>query len=189
MNIAEAEEKVREGMEVHSVSDVDDLPFESYAEIQQLYRQGQLNLGCLLNENVVDNFGTIGQRVMDKILMGSPILAASAAIAVAVFRSEYILLWGILLAFFGLIMAAQPIMRGGKGFGGIVMLFALVAFVYFCIQSNFTTAFLIGTYLIPNFLLTVGREQNRIVMTEVIMSSEILFLYYWVLGNVIVAHK
>ena len=64
-DMLEAIEKIRESLKVHSVSEVDNLPFDSYTEIQELYRQGQLNVGCQLNENVVDNFGTGGQRPHD----------------------------------------------------------------------------------------------------------------------------
>lgn len=189
MNIAEAEQKIRESLKVHSVSEVDNLPFDSYAEIQELYRQGQLNVGCQLNENVVDNFGTGGQRVMNKILLSSPIIAILASIIVAVVRSQYILLCGIPIALIGMFMTTPAIMRSGKGFGGTVLFFIFIAFVYACFKHNFTTAFLLGAYWIPNFLLAVSREQNRMVITDAIMSSELVFLYYFLRGDVHVTRK
>lgn len=189
MNIVKAEQKIRESLKVNSVSEVENLPFDSYSEIQELYRQGQLNIGCLLNENVVDNFGTVGQRVMDKVLLASPIIVILASIIMAVVRSQYILLCGIPIALVGMFMTTSAIMRSGKGFGGGVLFLVFVAFVYFCFQHNFTTAFLLGAYWIPNFLLTVSREQNRMIMTDAIMSSELVFLYYFLRGNVHVMRK
>jgi len=189
MNIAEAEAKIRDSLEVDSVADIDQLPFESYSEIQNLYRQGHLSVGCMLNENVVDNFGSTGQRVMEKILLSSPIVAILASIVVAVVRSQYVLLCGIPLALVGMFMTTPAIMRSGKGFGGTVLAFVFIAFVGACFKHSFVAAFLLGSYWIPNFLLTVSREQNRMVMTEAIMSSELVFLYYFTRGEVHVARR
>lgn len=189
MNISKAEQKISESLKVHSVSEVDSIPFDSYAEIQDLYRNGHLNIGCRLNNSVVDNFGTAGQRVMDKVLLSSPIIAILASIIVAVVWSQYILLCGIPIALFGMFMTTPAIMRSGKGFGGTVLFLVFIAFIYVCFKQYFTASFLLGAYWIPNFLLTVAREQNRMVLTEAIMQSELVFLYYFLREDVYVTRK
>jgi|GEM_PF-1975182 len=189
MNIAEVESKIRDSLEVHSIADVEGIPFESYAEIQNLYRMGHLNIGCIFNGNVVDNFGTTGQRMMEKILLSTPIVAILASIVVAVVQFQYVLLCGIPLALVGMFMTTPVIMRSGKGFGGTVLAFVFIAFVGSCFMHNFTASFLLGTYWVPNFLLTVSREQGRNVMTKAIMSSELVFLYYFLRGEVDVTRR
>lgn len=189
MKIAEAEAKIKGSLEVHSVSEVENFPFGSYAEVQELYRQGRLHVGCRINENVVDNFGTIGQQVMEKVLLSSPVIAILASIAVAIARSQYTLLWGIPLALLGMFMTTPAIMRSGQGFGGTVLGVTFLTFGYYCFKANFVPAFLLGSYWVPNFLLTVSREQNRMVMTDAIMKSELVFLYYLQQGDIHVARK
>lgn len=189
MAIADIEAELRKDLKVQSVTQIEDLPFESYQEIQALYKQDELYTGAWMNENVVDLFGSTGQRVMDKILLSSPILAILTSVILAIVRSEYVLLWGIAAALLALIMTANAIMKSGRGFGGLVLVAAIVAFIYFWSQADFVKTFLLGAYWIPNFLLTVAKEQNRMVMTDAVMSSELVFIYYYLRGEFIVRRK
>lgn len=189
MNRTEIETTLRKDLKVQSVTELADCPFENYAEIQALHKRGELAIGCALNENVVDLFGTSGQRNMDKILLASPVLAIIASIICAIVRSQYVLLWGVALSLLALVMTANAIMKSGRGIGGTILLLVVAGFIYFWIQGDFVKTFLLGAYWIPNFLLTVSKEQNRMVMTDATMSSELVFIYYYLRGEINVSKR
>ncbi|MCB9170953.1 MAG: hypothetical protein H6594_11435 [Flavobacteriales bacterium] len=189
MTLAEIESQLRKDLKVQSVSEIKGLPFKDYEEILALHKQGELRTGTRMNENVVDLFGSQGQRILDKVLLSSPILAIIASIVLAIVRSDYVLLWGIASAILALILTANAIMKSGKGVGGLILIATLAAFIYFWIKGDFVKTFLFGAYWVPNFLLTVSKEQNRLVMTDAVMSSELVFIYYYLRGEFAISRK
>lgn len=126
---------------------------------------------------------------MEMMLLASPIIAVLASVVVAIYKAKYWLLLGIPISLFGMTMTTPGIMRGGQGVGGLFLLIVFGLFVWACIERNFVGAFLLGSCWIPNFLLTVAREQNRQVMTETVLTSEPIFLYYYFREDIHVERK
>lgn len=186
---SDIEAQLRKDLKIQSVAEIEDLPFENYQEIQALYKKGDLLTGARMNQNVVELFGSRGEWLMDKILLSSPLLAIIASIAFAVVRSEYVLLWGIGAAIFALIMTADAIMWSRSGVGSLVLVAAIVAFIYFWTQGQFVRTFILGTYWIPNFLLSVSKEQSKMIMTKAAMTSELVFIYYYTRGEFFIERK
>jgi hypothetical protein len=186
MDVTQVEGKLRESMKVHSVSEVDQIPFDSFEEIQALYKQHKLIVKCAFASNVVETFGPKNLQVIYAILLGSPTLAMILSIIFAIYWSNYYLRIGIPLSLLSGFMTNPGIMRGiGTKFFYILLIFLIISLY----NHNITMTFLLGLYLITNSLLIFSRKMNASVMTKAIMSSELVLLFYVLKGNAFVGPR
>jgi hypothetical protein len=176
-------EILRESLPVHSVNEILELQhFESYEIIKEKHRNREIVFGFQLQENVVDNFGSTGEVVMDKILISSPIVMILLSIILAIVQTHYYLFLGIPLSILGLILTTPRIMKQGYSLLGIIMINMLIAGIYFCFK-DFVIGFLLLSYSVPNFLLTVSRQLNMQVFERAVLESEMVFIYYFLRGE------
>ncbi len=186
MDVTQVEGKLRESMKVHSVSEVDQIPFDSFEEIQDLYKQHKLIVKCAFASNVVEAFGPKNLQVIYAILLGSPTLAMILSIIFAIYWSNYYLLIGIPLSLLSGFMTNPGVMRGIGTKSFYILLIFLIISLY---NHNITMIFLLGLYLITNSLLIFSRKMNASVMTKAIMSSELVFLFYVLKGDAFVERR
>ncbi len=176
-------EIMRESLPVHSINEILELQyFENYEIIKQKHKNREIVFGFQLQENVVNNFGSTGEIVMDKILLFSPIVMILLSIVFAIFRAQYYLFFGIPLSLLGLLLTTPRIMKQGSSLLGIIMITLLIAGIYYCFK-DFIIGFLLLSYSVPNFLVTVNRQLNMQVFEEAILKSEIVFIYYFLRGE------
>lgn len=179
----ELEEALKKELDIKSVSGILELfDLKSYENIKELHRKKEIVFGFLLQENIVENFGSKGQVVMDKTLSFSPIFMIILAIVFAIVKSNYLLLIGIPLSMIGMFLTTSSIMKQGSSLFGIIMLGTLISGIYYCFK-DFNIAFLLLSYGIPNFFLTVKRQLNSDIFEEAVLSSEIIFVYYFLRGE------
>lgn len=122
----ELEEALKKELDIKSVSGILELfDLKSYENIKELHRKKEIVFGFLLQENIVENFGSKGQVVMDKTLSFSPIFMIILAIVFAIVKSNYLLLIGIPLSMIGMFLTTSSIMKQGSSLFGIIMLVLL----------------------------------------------------------------
>jgi hypothetical protein len=161
---------------VQEISSLND--FQDYSHIIQLYQRKILRFNFRFQENIVDNYGSWSQIILEKILFLSPIVMIILSIVLAIIKSQYILLIGIPLTILGILLTTPRIMKQGKSFTGTIMLLTLILGI--CLTPfNFVWGFFLLCYGISNFLITVNRELNIIVFEEAIFRSELIFIYYF----------
>lgn len=180
---AEKIKVLEENLTIHTINEIPELQnFEDFEDIKRRHQNKEIIFGFHLQENIVNNFGSTGELVMDKILSFSPFIIIMLSIVLAFFRTQYYLLFGIPLSILGMLLTTPTIMKQGSSFMGIIMITVLIAGIYYCFKS-FSTGFLLLSYSIPNFLLTVNRQLNMQVFKEAILKSEIVFIYYFLRGE------
>jgi len=174
---------LRESLPVHTITEIPELKiFINWEEVKEKHKNREIVFGFHLQENVVSNFGSTGEVVMDKILLFSPFLMILLSIILSIFRTQYYLLLGIPLSILGLLLTTPRIMKQGFSLLGILMIIFLIAGIYYCFK-DFVVGFLLLSYSVPNFLLTVNRQLNMQVFEEAIQRSEIVFIYYFLRGE------
>lgn len=178
---SEVLELLKKDLKFHKIEEIEGVDM-TYDEFKDLYNSSDLKIGYKLSESVVDVFGNSTQKFLDKILLSSPIILGAISIFLSFYYSDFGYLIGIGTAILGLIMSTPAIMKGGKGFGGLILIIAFGISIYYY-NDNFKLFFLIASYWIVNFLLTVNRELNRQIMEEAIFSSELVFIYYYLRGE------
>jgi len=173
------EENIKETFGIKSINDIPTLnDFKDFSQIQRLHMQKALKFNFKLQENIVNNFGSTSQIILEKFLYFSPIIMIILTIVIAIIRSNYVLLCGIPLTILGVLLTTPKIMKQGYSLAGIIML-SIVILGICIIPFNFSWGFLLLCYGIPNFFLTVNRELNIIVFEEAIFLSEFVFIYYF----------
>jgi len=174
---------LEESLSVHSINEIPELQnFKSYDDIKDKHNKRELLFGLQLQENVVANFGSTGEVLLDKLLLLSPFVMILLSIIFSIYQEHYYLLFGIPLSILGLILTSPSIMKQGSSFLGIVMITLLIFGIYSAF-NDFSTGFLLLCYSVPNFLLTVNRQLNMQVFEKAILSSEIVFIYYFLRGE------
>lgn len=182
-NLKKIEDDLRQELKFHSVSEITELrEFMDFEEIKRSHKRKEIVFGFLYQENVIDNFGSKGQQFMNRVLLFSPYIVIILSIILSIVKSKYILLFGIPLSLIGMFLTTPSVMKQGSSLFGIIMLVSVGLGIYYCFH-DFIIGFLLLSYGVPNFFLTVNRQLNRDVFEEIILKSEIIFIYYFIRGE------
>jgi hypothetical protein len=182
-SLHDIENKLRQNIEIRNITEIPELQeFNNYEEIKQLHKSNKIVFGYTLQGSVIDNFGTTGQFILDKVLLSSPVIIIILSIIFSILKSHYFLLVAIPIVLISTFLTTPSIMKQGKSLAGIIMILTIIFGIYF-ITKDFSIGFLLLSYGIPNFLLTVNRQLNMDVFEEAILSSEIVFIYYFLRGE------
>lgn len=182
-NLKRIEDDLREELKVHSISEISELgEFKDFEGIIKSHKKKEIVFGYIYQADVVDNFGSKGQQYLNMVLLNSPYIVIILSIIFSIIKSEYLFLIGIPLSLIGMFLTTPTIMKNGSSVFGIIMLVSVGLGIYYCFH-DFVIGYLLLSYGIPNFFLTVDRQLNRDVFEEVILKSEIVFIYYFLRGE------
>ncbi|MGD0755923.1 MAG: hypothetical protein ABR927_12770 [Bacteroidales bacterium] len=182
-NLKKIEDDLHRDLKIHSISEINELSeFKDFEEIKQCHERNEIVFGFSYQENVVDNFGSNGQKFQNRVLLLSPYVIIILSIIFSIIKSRYLLLFGIPLSLIGLILTAPSIMKQGSSLFGIIMISSIGLGIYYCFH-DFVIGFLLLSFGIPNFFLTVDQQLNMYVFEEIVLKSEIVFIYYFIRGE------
>ncbi len=170
-------------MEINSINEIPELDyFFNYAELKSKHEKKEITFGYQLQENIIDNFGSALEVLLEKILLSSPVIMILLSVFFAFTKSQYYFLFGIPLSILGLLLTTPSIMKSGSSLMGIICVTLLISGIQISL-NHFQLGFLILSFSIPNFLLTVNRQLNVHVFERAILYSEIIFCYYFQRGE------
>ena len=170
-------------MEINSINQIPELDyFTNYAELKSKHVKKEITFGYQLQENIIDNFGSTLEILLEKILLSSPVIMILLSVFFAFTKSQYHFLIGIPLSILGLLLTTPSIMKSGSSLMGVICVTLLISGIQISL-NNFQLGFLILSFSIPNFLLTVNRQLNVQVFERAILYSEIIFCYYFQRGD------
>jgi hypothetical protein len=148
----------------------------------ELNKNNEIKFGFKLQENVIENFGSKGQKVLEKVFLFIPISFAISSLVISYTNSNFYFLVGLPLVILSFIVSVQNLMKSGKSVFGIMML-GSIFYGFTSLNENFLYSFLALGFGFSTLAQTISREQNRLIFEEVILSSEPLFIYYFLRGE------
>lgn len=176
-------------MEINSINQIPELDyFNSYAELRSMHKKKEITFGYQFQESIIDNFGSTLEGLLEKILLSSPIVMILLSVFFAFTKSQYYFLVGIPLSILGLLLTTPSIMKSGSSLMGMICVTLLITGIQISF-NNFQLGFLILSFSIPNFLLTVNRQLNMQVFERAILYSEVIFCYYFLRGECYLIRK
>ena len=182
MTLELIEEELIKNFTSKSVSEVDEIPLKDFEEFLNLYKSNKIKIGIKYDGDLVEYFGKKSEVIMHYILVWSPLIISLLLTIMALITTSYIILWGIPLTILGFILSSPFFM---KGLGSAIWIFGFIAFIYLCFKS-FNSATILGAYIFTNFLVTVSREQCRIIVNRTILKSELVFVWLFTQGSIYV---
>jgi len=175
--------QLRESLDIQSISQIPELQdIGSYIELKDKYKKREIVFGFKFQDSIINNFGSTGEIALDKILLFSPILIILLSILFAYTESQYYFLFGVPITLLAFLLTTPSIMKQGSSILGISSLILLVFGIQYYFNDSLV-GFLILSYSIPNLLITVNRKLNMQVFQRAILTSEIIFIYYFLRGE------
>jgi hypothetical protein len=174
--------EVLKSLPVKITEEIPELEGLKYTDILELRSKNEIVFRYKLQENLVEHFGSKGQKVFEKVLLFVPIAFAISSIVISFTNSNLYFLFGLPLVILSFIVSSQNLMKSGKSIFGIMMLGAII-YGFSSLDKNFLKSFLALGFGFSTLALTISREQNRLIFEEVILSSEPLFIYYFLRGE------
>jgi len=171
--IAEIEQNLCESLEIRSVSELANFPFNSLQEIRQARDLGHLTFGTpQYLPDLLDIFGTRTDVVMKYVWGWLPYLVIIGFIVVSFVKSNF--LFGILSTGLGIVLSSPYI----KGCAYSLIGVAWIGCIYFAF-ANPVWAWVIGGFYAGYMFTATLREQFRMLMEERALQSEIIFCYLY----------
>ena len=183
MDLAAIEASLRERLPTGSIQNLEGFPSDSYSDFLTQHRAGQLKVLTAYDSGAFQVLASRGRLTMHYILTWSPAVVALALVVSSIAQRNFWLLLGVPLAFFGFFFTTPGLMRR---FGYTLLLIVGGSAVYSWFQGNHTAAYILGAYAVPNFLVDVARWQCDTTIREAIGRSEIVLVWLYLKGSVLV---
>lgn len=181
MTIQQFEEVLRKNLSVQCVSEIKGISFDSYTSFLDLYKQGAVSVRTIYQPNVVSALGSPGEKVMHVLCASSPFIVSLGVVLPSFMLWNFWFLFGIPLAFIGMVSSNPAIQRKT----GVFIASAFLYFIYACFTAMYIGVVLAGSYLFSLFLCSVAREVCNQVMIRSLLASELvliwLYLSHWIL--------
>lgn len=187
MSIEKVENNIKKEMGNLNVEKQNDIPFSSYDKFLNLKKKGVVEISSDYDTDLVMNFGDKAEIILHYFLIISPLISSIICLVTAFVFSNYWLLAGIVLALVGGYALSNPAFV--RSIGGFVMACIFIYFCYSLFMQNWDMAILTGSYVIPNFLVTVGRAQCRMIVENAVLTSELVFCYLFKTKAILVSEK
>lgn len=182
MELIALEAALREKLPTSSVQKIEGFPYDSYSDFLTQHRSNQLQVLTAYDPGAFDALASTSKRMMQYALTWSPALVVIALVVASITQSNFWLLLGIPLAFFGFLLTTPGLMRS---FGSLLLLVVGGTVVYSWFQGNRTAAYVLGAYAVSNFLVSVARRQCDMTLREAIGKSEIVLVWLYLKGSVV----
>ena len=171
--IANIEQKLREELEITSISELSNFPLNSLQEIKQARDLGHITFGTpQYTPGLLDLFGTRTDVVMSYVWTWLPYLVIVAFIVVSFLKSNF--LFGILSTGLGIFLSSPY----NRGCAYSLLGVAWMGCIYFAF-ANPVWAWVIGGFYAGYMFTATAREQFRMLMEERALQSEIIFCYLY----------
>ena len=186
MAISDIEQQIRGAESNITVENANDIPFSDYYEFLELEKAGKIRIASAYDGGLVYSLGGKAEAIMYTLLVWSPVLFAIACVVFAFMLSNFWLLFGMPLALLGFFLSTPAFM---KGIGSLIALGTLIYFGYSCYAGNYGNAVIVGSYVLSNVLVSVAREQCRMIVHRSILVSEPIFVWLYRNGKILVTPK
>jgi hypothetical protein len=174
--------EVLKSLPVKSIHEIPELEGLKYSDLLELHKNNEILFGYKLQENVIDHFGSKSQKVLDKVFLSVPIVFAISSLVFSFTNSNFYFLLGLPLVILSFFVSSQNLMKSGKSVFGIIMLGSII-YGFASMNMNSLNSLLALGFGFSTLSLTISRHQNKIIFEEVILSSEPLFIYYFLRGD------
>lgn len=183
MELSGINDALRKNLKVHAVEKAEGFPCRSYADFLEQERAGRLHVLTAFDSQAIPALGTAADRAMYYTLTWSPMIVSAILVVLSFMWSNFWLLVGIPLAFFGLFLSTPPFM---KTIGSRVLL-GCAAFVIFSgFREDWTQAIVAASYALPNYLSSVARTQCDMIIREAIAQSELVLIWLYLKRSVVI---
>lgn len=182
MTITEIESTLRTSLPVQSVSQLEDLPYNSYSEFLDAQKNGHAQVLTRFDSETSEVLGTKGQKFIYLLVVNAPILVSVVVLILSFVLWNFWLLFGIPLAFIGMSFSSPFVM---KTFGKGLLIVATLCFLITLVNGYRTATVLIGAYVVSNYLTHAAREYSQDIALRAVAQSE-LVLIWLVLKKVVV---
>ena len=170
--ILHLEQQIRQQGGPCRIDDLVHFPFKSHGELVQSQLRGEVSFGSVYDSDILDIFGTKSEIRAHRFWLSLPIIIVITNITLAVVYKEWILLLGVvstLIGFFGS-SPNNPLKGAISGLG-------MIAFIGSFFVLEWTWSVIIGSMVFSQIFAMTAREQQRSVLQDRALESEILFCY------------
>lgn len=182
MELTALEATLRERLPTTSVQKLEGFPCGSYSEFLTEHRSGRLRVLTAYDNRAFEAIASGGELVMHYLLTWSPALVSVALVVVSIVQRNFWLLIGVPLAFLGIFLTIPGLMRR-LGYPLLLVVAGLAVYNWF--QGNRTAAYVLGAYAVVKFFVDVARQQCSTILVEAIGNSEIVLVWLYLKGSVI----
>ncbi|MFC1538191.1 hypothetical protein ACFL6H_02100 [Candidatus Latescibacterota bacterium] len=162
----------------NTVKEADEIPFSDYEEFLNLEKAGKVRIETVYDGHLVPSLGDTQEIIMNRILVYSLLVIAIILVAIPFIFSNFWFLFGIPLAILGFFLSTPFFMNS---IGHFIDIITFTYFVYSLIIGNFLNAVLAGSYVFPNYIVSVARTQCDMIIRRSTLKSESVFieLFYY----------
>jgi hypothetical protein len=186
MNLAAIESTLRKELPARSVQDIEGFPCGGYSDFLRQRKSGQLRVLTTYDPDAFGVLATPIQLTINLLLSWAPALLSLALLMASFFQWNFWLLLGIPLALLGFLLTTPGLMRS---FGYTLLLIAMGLAIYYLVRGNYTAVYILGAFVASNFLGAVVREQCNLILSDAVSRSELVLVWLYLKGSVLVEHR
>lgn len=189
MSIKYFEEQIVSKLKWNKIEDIPDFPLNSFLDVKQNIEADRFTVGIdftTSNELAQWLYGK-GHEIFFLILASGPFIIAIASVVLTILLSNYWLLTGIVLGFFGQFMS-NPYNPTKNIWRSIVGMLFLV-FLYGLWQGKETITYLSAFFVFPFLANSYTYSMNQNKLIEVALDSEKIFIYLYQIGKLGLRHN
>jgi len=189
--LKDLESLLLKSMDISTIKQQKDLPFESLNEIRILIAENKINI--ILTPRSIRRISPAcfcnGISYVSRCILSlMPLVMILAPIPLAVYVDNYYYLFGILTGLLGLVSSSPikdrlTILIGFDPFSVFMVCGFLITFIYSIYTQNLVVGFISGIYVINFILGKMIYILNQNMILKGVLKSEILFIAFFIDGH------
>ncbi len=180
------ESTLREKLPMLSIQELEGFPADNYTNFIKHYNNGIIHLLTAYDPNAFTLIATRAELIMHYFLTGSPALISVILIVTSIVQGNIWLLLGIPLAFLGFAFTIPGLMRS---IGYILLLIVVGLAIYNWFRGFSTVAYILSAYAVSNILVYMARLQCSMTLIDAALKSEIILVWLYMKGSLLIENK
>ena len=177
MTIKEIETKLSKTLPIHSVDQLPQFPYKTYAEFLEGYRRGEVDVLATYYFKALSVLARKGELILSHVLTWAPYIVMMVSVPISFALKNFWILLAIPMAGLGMLIGMIPGLM--RAFGNKAFLVAVVGFIAASIGGNLTAASLFGAYCFSGGLTIVARHQCAFIMRRGALQSELILIWLY----------